>query len=390
MDKERFHQHLIAIFRELHRYPELSSEEFQTTEKIKSWLSERDIRLRPTGLPTGAVAEINGDAQGPIVGLRADIDALPIKEETGLSYQSENVGVMHACGHDLHTTTLLGAAFLLKEQEAQLPGGVRLIFQPAEETDHGGLKIVKDGQLDGLDAIIGTHNKPDLPVGTLGIRTGPLMAACDKFTLVITGIGGHAAIPECSRDVLVAAAAFIQAVQTIVSRSISPKNEAVFSVTSIHGGTTWNVLPEHVTLSGTVRTFEKVDRERAIARTQAILEGIERAYDVQTEMVWGIGTPAVINDPELTAVVRAANERAAKIIVPERCLGGDDFSCLQEAVPGVFVFVGSEGSQDWHHPAFRVDERALENGASFFARTAKAVLAHSAVKANINSANQLS
>jgi amidohydrolase len=374
MTEEKLEEKILAIFEDLHQHPELSAREFNTSRKIRQWLGERAITLRETDLPTGVFAEIEGDPDGPVVGLRADIDALPIHEQTNLSYKSQNEGVMHACGHDFHTSALLWAAYLLKEKQAGLPGTVRLIFQPAEEAEHGGLKVINDGQLKGLDAVIGIHNKPDLPVGTIGIKSGPLMAACDKYKIIFKGVGGHAAIPERTKDPIVAASAFIQAVQTIVSRNISPKHEAVVSITSIHGGDVWNVLPGEVELLGTVRTFYDEDHDLIINRFQEIAEGLEKAYGVQVNVVWGKGTPSVLNDEKLTRIVQKANQPEANVVIPELSVAGDDFSCFQREVPGVFAFVGSNGPEDWHHPAFQVDPSGIRIAAGFYYRSALAVL----------------
>ncbi|SFG17875.1 amidohydrolase [Sporolactobacillus nakayamae] len=363
-----------SIFEELHQHPELSLHEYETTAKIRDWLQEQSITLRETSLPTGVFAEISGDPNGPAVGLRADIDALPIHEQTDLPYKSRNEGVMHACGHDFHTTALLWAAALLKQNQANLPGTVRLIFQPAEETGHGGLKVVKDGQLKGLDTVIGIHNKPDLPVGTIGVKTGPLMAACDKFKITFHGIGGHAAIPERTRDPIVAASSFVQTAQTIVSRNISPKHEAVVSITSIHGGDVWNVLPGEVELLGTVRTFYDQDRDLIIDRFAEIADGLQKACNVQIAVEWGQGTPSVFNDEKITRIVREANENEVQVVTPEVSVAGDDFSCFQREVPGVFAFVGSNGPEDWHHPAFHVDPEGIRIAAEFYYRSAVAVL----------------
>ncbi|MCO7124359.1 amidohydrolase [Sporolactobacillus shoreicorticis] len=363
-----------SIFKVLHQHPELSLHEYETTTKIRNWLQEQSITLRETGLPTGVFAEISGDPEGPVVGLRADIDALPIHEQTDLPYKSQNEGVMHACGHDFHTTALLWTAELLKKDQAKLSGSVRLIFQPAEEAGHGGLKVIKDGQLKGLDAVIGIHNKPDLPVGTIGIKAGPLMAACDKFKITFQGIGGHAAIPERTRDPIIAASSFVQTAQTIVSRNVSPKHEAVISITSIHGGDVWNVLPGEVELLGTVRTFYDQDRDLIIDRFTAIAEGLQRAHNVQIAVEWGQGTPSVFNDEKIAQIVREANENEAQVVTPEVSVAGDDFSCFQREVPGVFAFVGSNGPEDWHHPAFQVDPKGIRIAAEFYYRSAVAVL----------------
>ena len=244
MNEKELETRLIEIRRHLHQYPELSKEEFETTKAIQNWLLEEGIEIRKTKLPTGVFAEIKGKKSGPVVAIRADIDALPIEEQTGLPYASKIKGVMHACGHDFHTAAAIGAAYLLKESESELHGAIRLIFQPAEETGGGAVKVIRDGQLDGVDAIIGLHNKPDLPVGTVGLKEGPLMAAVDRLYVTIRGKGGHGALPHTGKDPVVASAHLITALQSIVSRNVSPLESAVISVTKIEAGKTWNVIPE--------------------------------------------------------------------------------------------------------------------------------------------------
>ncbi|WP_000200901.1 amidohydrolase, partial [Bacillus cereus] len=217
----QFIEKLISIRRHLHQYPELSYKEFETTKAIQNWLNEANITIIHSNLTTGVIAEISGNKNGPTVALRADIDALPIHEETNLSYASKNPGKMHACGHDFHTASILGAAYLLKENESSLNGTVRFIFQAAEERGDGARKVIEDGHLQNVQAIFGMHNKPDLPVGTIGIKDGPLMAGVDRFEIEIKGIGTHAAVPDAGVDPIVASSQIVMALQTIVSRNIS-------------------------------------------------------------------------------------------------------------------------------------------------------------------------
>ena len=244
---------LIEQFKWLHRHPELGDREYETTRFLTDILREHHIRLLDTGLETGAIAQIGSGS--PVVCLRADIDALPIREETGLSYASENDGEMHACGHDFHAACMLGAALLLKEKEAELPGTVKIVFQPAEEIDHGGKRVVATGLLNDVQAFYAGHTYPWFEAGTLGIRSGPVMAAADRFTIRISGKGAHAAHPELSVDVIPAMAALIQSVQSIVSRTVDPFDNAVVSITRAHAGNTWNIIPEAAELEGTVRAL---------------------------------------------------------------------------------------------------------------------------------------
>ena len=357
---------MIAIRRQLHQYPELSREEFETTKSIKSWLQEEGIEIRQTSLQTGVFADIVGNKPGQTVAIRADIDALPIKEESGLPYASKVDGKMHACGHDFHTAALIGAAYLFKQHQDTFSGTIRLLFQPAEETGAGADQVVKDGQLEGVDAVIGLHNKPDLPVGTIGIKEGPLMAAVDRFKVKIQGIGGHAGLPHKATDPIVASAQIITALQSIISRNVSPLDQAVVSVTKIVGGSTWNVIPGAVELEGTVRTFDSDVRQFVRDRFHSITESIGQAYQVKAEVGWFAGAPPVSNDSKVTNVTKTAAESIGfNIVEPDPSTAGEDFSIYQQLVPGSFAFFGTSGTEDWHHPSFTLNESAILKAAEY-------------------------
>lgn len=318
---------LISIRRHLHEYPELSYEEFETTKAIKNWLKEANITIIDSSLETGIIAEISGNKNGPVVALRADIDALPIQEETDLPYTSKIQGKMHACGHDFHTAAILGAAYLLKEKEASLNGTVRFIFQAAEESGNGACKVVEAGHLKNVQAVFGMHNKPDLPVGTIGIKDGPLMAGVDRFEIEIHGVGTHAAVPDAGVDPIVASSQIVMALQTIVSRNISSSHNAVVSVTNIHSGNTWNVIPEKAILEGTVRTFQAKTREKIPALMERIIKGISDALGVKTEFRFYPGPPAVQNDKVLTDFsIQIAEKMNLNVISPTPSMAGEDFS----------------------------------------------------------------
>ena len=375
MNQAELESRLIEIRRHLHKYPELSEKEFETTKSIERWLKEAGIEKRNTNLETGVFADITGEKTGPVVAIRADIDALPIEEQTGLPYTSTIKGVMHACGHDFHTAALIGAAYLLKEEQAELNGTVRLIFQPAEELGGGAEQVLKDGQLDGVEAIIGLHNKPDLPVGTIGLKEGPLMAAVDRFHIVITGKGSHAAMPHNGKDPITSAAQLVTALQTIVSRSISPLENAVVSVTKIRGGSSWNVLPGNVTLEGTIRTFDPLVRKEVKEKFYSIVNHISAAFSQEATIGWFPGPPALHNHGALTEIARqVAEEQSLQVISPEPTMGGEDFACYLQQVPGTFAFFGTNGLEDWHHPAFTVDESALIKAANFLHASTKRLL----------------
>ncbi|ALQ69236.1 M20 peptidase aminoacylase family protein [Bacillus thuringiensis] len=366
---------LISIRRNLHEHPELSYEEFETTKAIKNWLEEKNITIINSSLETGVIAEISGNSSGPLIAIRADIDALPIQEETNLPYASKIHGKMHACGHDFHTASIIGAAYLLKEKEASLSGTVRFIFQPAEESSNGACKVIEAGHLHGVQAIFGMHNKPDLPVGTIGIKDGPLMAGVDRFEIEIHGVGTHAAVPDAGVDPIVASSQIVMALQTIVSRNISSSHNTVVSVTNIHSGNTWNVIPEKATLEGTVRTFQAETREKIPALMKRIIQGVSDALGVKTEFRFYPGPPAVHNDTSLTNLsAQVAETMNLNIVSPTPSMAGEDFSFYQQEIPGSFVFMGTSGTHEWHHPGFTVDERALSISAEYFALLAEKAL----------------
>lgn len=374
---EQLTETLISIRRNLHEHPELSYEEFETTKAIKNWLEEKNITIIHSNLETGVIAEISGNRNGPLIAIRADIDALPIQEETNLPYASKIHGKMHACGHDFHTAAIIGAAYLLKEKESSLSGTVRFIFQPAEESSNGACKVIEAGHLHGVQAIFGMHNKPDLPVGTIGIKDGPLMAGVDRFEIEIHGVGTNAAVPDAGVDPIVASSQIVMALQTIVSRNINSSHNAVVSVTNIHSGNTWNVIPEKATLEGTVRTFQTETREKIPALMKRIIQGVSDALGVKTEFRFYAGPPAVHNDTSLTNLsTQVAETMNLNIISPTPSMAGEDFSFYQQEIPGSFVFMGTSGTHEWHHPSFTVDERALPISAEYFALLAEKALKH--------------
>lgn len=289
-------ERLVAIRRQLHANPELSHEEFETTEAIRGWLLEAGIRIAAYPLKTGLVAEVGGLREGPIIAIRADIDALPIQEETGLPFSSRVPGKMHACGHDFHTATVLGAALLLKKQEPELEGTVRFLFQPAEEKAKGAQQVIASGALEDVRAVFGLHNKPNLPVGTVGIKAGPIMAAADGFVVEVEGRGTHAAVPEAGLDPIVASAHIITALQSIVSRNVSALDSAVVSVTRLNSGTAWNVIAEKAVFDGTLRTFDEKVRGKVRERFEQVVTGVAAALGTSANVKWLEGPPPVVND----------------------------------------------------------------------------------------------
>lgn len=366
---------LVSYRRELHKHPELSHKEFETTKRIRKWLTEEGIKILEYPLKTGVVAEIQGEEQGPIIALRGDIDAIPVTEVTGLPFASENKGVMHACGHDFHTTSILGAAILLNKNKSKIKGNVRIIFQPGEESASGSDIIVEAGVLEGVKAIVGLHNKPDLAVGTIGIKSGPLMASVDKFEIDVIGVGGHAGVPSNVIDPIVVGSQIVTSLQSIISRNLSQFSESVISVTRFQAGNTWNVIPHKAELEGTVRTFNNKDRDAIPVLMKRVCEGIAAAHGAKVNFRWYPSHAAVDNDKELSKIAKvSAQELGYKVVKAEKTSGGEDFSLYQTLIPGLFIWVGVGGPREWHHPEFTLNEEALNIAAHYFANLAIKVL----------------
>ncbi|MDY5973675.1 amidohydrolase [Streptococcus hyovaginalis] len=369
-----FYDKLIQTRHHIHQHPEISGEEIETTAFIKAYLLHLGIRLLDLPLKTGLVAEI-GSGQ-PIVALRADIDALPIKENTGLAFASSN-NAMHACGHDFHQTSLLGAAELLKAQEEQLKGTVRLLFQPAEEIFQGAHQMIDAGALDGVSAIIGYHNNPHLKPGQIGLRTGAIMAGVEQFKVTVTGVSAHAARPDLGVDTVLAITTMVTNLQAIVARTVSPFDSAVVSVAHISVGNTWNVLPAQGFFEGTIRTFDLEVRQRTIDRFTTIVESVANQFGAQVTIDWGNSPGVTFNDAELTPIVFEASKTFAEVVEPLPSTGGEDFATYQEKIPGVFAFVGSNGdpgAPDWHHDDFIVKDEALETAVNYYVHNAVRLL----------------
>lgn len=372
---ENLEEELIGLFHEFHRYPELSNEEFETTKKIKELLGQVDIEVLDLPLKTGLVAQVKGNPNGPVVAIRCDIDALPIIEETSLSYKSLSNGKMHACGHDFHTAVVLGAAYLVKKYQGSLIGTVKFIFQPGEESGDGAQKILSTGVLDDVDAIFGIHNVSDFEVGVMGLKEGAMTAAVDRFEIKITGVGSHAAKPEKSIDPIIISTNIINALQTIVSRNISPTDKALLSVTHVESGNTWNVIPETAYIEGTVRTLDEHTRELIPERMKALVEGIAKSYGGNAELIWHSGSPATKNDEEWTNFASKLG-RIMGYDVKRITMGleGEDFAYYQKEIPGVFIVVGTGISEAHHHPEYTVDEKAIIKCSRYFSRLAESAL----------------
>ncbi len=360
-------------FKYLHQHPELSYKEYETTHRITEDLKNHGINILPYNLKTGVVAEIGqGDR---VVALRADIDALPLSEKTDLPYKSIHEGVMHACGHDSHTAILLGAALLLNEKKDRLKGRVRFIFQPAEEAPGGANKIIEAGGIKDVLAIFGIHSSPLYEVGTVALKSGPTHAAVEKFSVIIRGVGAHAALPHKSTDPLIAASALVEALQSVVSRNVNPHDEAVLSVTSLNCGTTWNVIADEARLSGTIRSYSKSARQILKERFLQIAKGIGATYGVLVTANFDIEVGATYNDESLLEFAnKSASKVGLKVKTAQASMGGEDFSLYEEHIKGFFTLLGTGISAPHHNPKFTVDLKALYPAARYLATLASTYL----------------
>jgi len=375
---DRGYDEMISIRRHLHRHPEISYQEYETTTFIKKNLDELGIRYE-SPLETGCVGIIEGGQESDrIIALRADIDALAMDEEGNhkKAFASENPGAAHCCGHDAHTANLLGTARILSELKEEIEGKILLIFQPGEEKLPGGGRLLCETgflQKQGVQHIYGLHTSPEIEPGKIGIKTGELMAAPDEFEIEIIGKGGHAAKPHEATDPIVIAAQFINAVQSIVSRSVDPTEKAVVTVGKVTGGTAHNIIPEKVKLLGTVRTFSEDTAELIKNRLESILKGITQANQATYTYAFNKGYPAVLNSKaEADAVINTSKEllgEASIQMLDRPIMAGEDFAFYQKEFPGAFFFLGS-GSEEadskytWHHPRYNVDERCFKTGAA--------------------------
>ena len=365
---------LTEFRRDLHRNPELLYDVHATAAKVAAALREAGVDEVVEGIGrTGVVGVIRGQSNtsGRAIGLRADMDALPIMEETGAEWASTVPGKMHACGHDGHTTMLLGAAKQLAESRA-FDGTVLVIFQPAEEGGAGAKAMIDDGMLTRwpLDEVYGMHNKPDLPLGEFGVCAGPLMGSVDEVRITIEGVGGHAAFPHNTVDPLMPTSALIQALQSIVSRNLDPLKSAVISITTIHGGDAFNVIPQAITMTGTVRTLDEGVRDMVETRIAKAVQGVADAYDAKATLDYIRMYPVTVN-----AEVGAERAAAAAIAVSgeERvdqswspAMGGEDFSFMLNEVPGAMIFVGNGPSAGLHHPKYDFNDEAMSWGCSYW------------------------
>jgi len=370
---------VIAWRRHLHQHPELSFQEARTSRFVAERLAELgafDI-THPT--PTSVLARLAGRRPGPVLGIRADMDALPIDEKNTHAFVSRSPGVMHACGHDGHTAMVLGAAAVLAARRDEIAGEVRFIFQHAEELLPGGAQeLVRAGVLEGVDLVIGAHLWLGMPFGQVGVKAGALMAAPDIFRITILGTGGHAGMPHRSVDPIVVAAQVITNLQHVVARNVDPLEAAVVSVTRIVAGTTHNVIPGSVELEGTIRTFDAALRSDIPAWMERIVAGVTAAHGARYEMAVERGYDALINEERATGLLRRAVARALgpdALVEAVPIMGGEDFSAYLRRTPGSFFFIGARNEaagivHPHHHERFDLDERALDYGTRIFVAAA--------------------
>lgn len=368
---------LIEIRRDIHAHPETGFDTIRTAGIVAAELDALDLKPKTGVGRTGVVAEITGGRPGPCLILRADMDALPIHEETGLPFASTIPGKMHACGHDLHTAALLGAAGALTEIAPQLAGTVRLIFQPAEETqESGAAAMVADGAADGVDMAIAFHNRPEHPAGTISLHRGASTASSDEFKVSVHGKSGHAARPHAAIDPIVAAAHMIAQLQTVISREMDPALSAVLTVGHIQGGATQNIIPDSCMFEGTVRCRSPQSRDLAEASFRRICEGVALALNVRAEVDYVRGAPPLMNDDAMIDRTAAALGRqfgTPVVVEPGSSFGAEDFSYFSERIPSVQIFVGSgqPGRDDRvHNSDYQPDESSIAQSAIALTRMA--------------------
>ena len=359
--------------RDFHQFPELSFQEHRTGDVIADELRSMGLEPKVKVGKTGVTADLKF-GNGPVIGLRADMDALPIQETSGLPFSSQNDGVMHACGHDGHMAMLLGAAKALTQKDNQYNGTVRFIFQPAEEGEGGARYMIEDGCLEGIDEIYGIHVWNYQPVGEVGVKDGPVLAAADMFDIKIKGIGGHGAAPQGTVDSVVVASYLVQALQTIVSRNTNPLESTVISIGKINGGNNFNIIADEVSLSGTARAYSEENRNLIKTRMEEIIKGVEKTYNANITFDYKDGYPPTINHVGPTQKVLKAAEKVVgdNAGMPYLSMGGEDFAYYLKEKPGCFFFVGSAPNEQElfetpHHCShFTMDERALLVGPSIY------------------------
>jgi len=374
-DVEEIAGQIVEWRRDFHRHPEVAFQERRTSSVIREYLESLDIPVTQTA-GTGLKGVLQGAPGGKTVALRADIDALPLKEEGDKDYISRNPEAAHCCGHDGHMAILMGTVKLLAQRKSEFKGRVVFLFQPSEERIPGGAKqMIEEGALDGVDAIFGLHLWVPLPTGSVGVVKGPMMAQPDDFTITVKGKGGHGSMPHQTVDPILVASQIVLNTQSIVSRNIDPLKPVVVSFGTIEGGTIYNIIPGEVKLTGTVRSFEPEIKDIAKKRLAEVAEGTAAAMGASVEFVYEEGYPPLVNDEAMVGFVL---DVARKILGEDRIaeidpvMGGEDFAYYLQKVPGAFLFIGAGDGYDHphHHPAFDIDEKALPQGTLLMTRLA--------------------
>ena len=374
------HEWIVEKRRAIHRHPELMYEEFETSRLVQNTLSELGIEYEKDIAVTGVVGLV-GNGEGPCIALRADMDALPIHEEADVEFRSEIDGKMHACGHDCHTAMLLGAARVLKDNESEINGTIKLIFQPAEEGGAGGKMMREQGVLEDPDVerIFGLHVSDKLPTGTLASKEGTLLAATSSIRILVSGNGGHAAMPHLTVDPVVTGSKIVVELQTLVSRELDPLESGVISITMVNAGSATNVIPSSMELQGTIRSLTSDGITRLQHRVREVAEGIAMANRCMAEVTFpGNDFPPTVNDGECWELGKiSAGEILGEECVSEMgsIMGGEDFSYYTQVIPGCFSFLGVGNPEigavyGVHHPKFKVDEDALSLGTAIHVNTA--------------------
>ena len=375
---KEYQAYLIEMRRWFHAHPEIGEKEFETSKKIKEELTKYGIEWRPCGLETGVLATVVGGKPGKTILLRADMDALPVPEETGFSFASRNPGFSHACGHDCHTASLLTTARMLHEHREELCGTVKFAFQPAEEVGTGAPGMIRDGALEGVDGAFAIHIWSTIPSGKVSIKGGPQMAAVDKFTIDIQGKGGHASAPHECIEPIVCLGSMIQSLQTVVSRECNPADAAVLTIGKVTSGTLWNVIPTSAYMEGTTRFFTRQLQKAFPEKMERMVQATAAAYGCKADMTYKSLIPPTINDDDAAEQVKAS---AAKIVSKENVIDigpistGEDFGIFLEQVPGVLALVGVGNEACgaiWpqHSSRYTVDEDALLNSVMLYAQVA--------------------
>jgi amidohydrolase len=381
--EENFGEKLVALRRDIHSEPELGFDTEKTAEKVLAALEGLPLDVETGVAQNGIVATLEGDGDGPTVALRADMDALPIQEETGLPFASEVEGKMHACGHDGHTSMLVGAAHALSGMRDRLDGTVKFVFQPAEEGGGGGKVMVDEGVADDVASIFALHLWPGLPFGTVATKAGPIMAAADAFEMEIRGSGGHGAMPHLAADAVVIAAQVVTALQTVVSREVDPVQAAVLTVGEIGAGTAFNIIPEKARLGGTVRTLDPDLRESMPERIEALARGVANGMRGDAYLDYTFSYPVTTNEEGAAArALDVAGElfgQESVLELPNPSMGAEDFSYFLERVPGAFIWLGvGEDVSGLHTPQFAFDEEILPRGSALLAALALEATQHAA------------